>query len=267
MTTIAERDRPKVRDLLARELVHDVELLLFTRGRSLTGSMAEVDGGTDAETRELLEELAGLSDRLHLCAHDVAEAPDTATQYNVAAVPTVIVRRRPGTHAPGPDRPGAHADPVRNAQGAGAGTSWQHLQRLSVGNVRFVGLPGGYEFSTLLAVIVDVSTGRTDLSTSSLEALTAIDTPVQIRVFVTPSCPYCPRVARLAHQLAMANPMIVAEVIEANEFPELSERYRVRSVPKTVINDRIEFVGSLPEAKVIEAIQTAVSQPVVGPNA
>jgi len=63
----------------------------------------------------------------------------------------------------------------------------------------------------------------------------------------------------VAHQLAMENPLIVADVIEANEFQELSERYRVRSVPKTVINNRVEFVGSLPEAKVIEALQKAVS--------
>jgi len=56
----------------------------------------------------------------------------------------------------------------------------------------------------------------------------------------------------------MENPLIVADVIEANEFYELSERYGVRSVPKTVINDRVEFVGSLPEAKVLQALHQAV---------
>ena len=58
----------------------------------------------------------------------------------------------------------------------------------------------------------------------------------------------------------MENPLIVADVIEANEFQELSERYGVRSVPKTVINDRVEFVGSLSEAKVLEALERAVSR-------
>jgi hypothetical protein len=59
--------------------------------------------------------------------------------------------------------------------------------------------------------------------------------------------------------MAMENPKIVADVIEANEFQELSERYGVRSVPKTVVNDRVEFVGALPEAKVLEALLEAVS--------
>jgi hypothetical protein len=58
--------------------------------------------------------------------------------------------------------------------------------------------------------------------------------------------------------MAMENPLIVADVIEANEFEELSARYGVRSVPKTVINDRVEFVGALPEAKVIEALTRAI---------
>ena len=58
--------------------------------------------------------------------------------------------------------------------------------------------------------------------------------------------------------MAMENPLIVADVIEANEFQNLSERYRVMSVPKTVINDRVEFVGAQPEQKVLEALQRAL---------
>jgi hypothetical protein len=59
--------------------------------------------------------------------------------------------------------------------------------------------------------------------------------------------------------MAMENPLIVADVIEANEFQELSERYGVRSVPMTIINNRVQFVGSLPEGKIVEALQRAVS--------
>jgi hypothetical protein len=59
--------------------------------------------------------------------------------------------------------------------------------------------------------------------------------------------------------MAMLNPLIRADVIEVNEFPELGERYAVQSVPKTVINDRIQFVGALSEARVLLALQRAVS--------
>ena len=46
--------------------------------------------------------------------------------------------------------------------------------------------------------------------------------------------------------------------MEANEFPELSHRYGVSGVPKTVINDRVEFVGAVPEEQFVAAIQQAV---------
>jgi alkyl hydroperoxide reductase subunit AhpF len=243
MTVIAEKDRPTVRELLARELVAEVELLLFTRGRSPMVTSGQPEYLTCDETHELLDELVGLSDRLQLTTFDLGADPDSSTLYNVTAVPTVMIRRREISTATD-----GSSQEVGAAAPGEAGT-----------NVRFVGLPGGYEFSTLVADIIDVSKGRTDLSPAARAAAQAIETPVHIQVFVTPACPYCPPVARMAHQLAMENPLIVADVIEANEFSELSERYRVRSVPKTVINNRVEFVGSLPEAKVMEALQKAVS--------
>ena len=58
--------------------------------------------------------------------------------------------------------------------------------------------------------------------------------------------------------MAMENPLIVADVVEANEFMDLSQRYRVMSVPKTVVNDRVEFVGAQSEQKLLEAVQRAL---------
>lgn len=258
MTIIADKDRPLVQNLLARELVEDVEIVCFTAGRSRSLASERLDGHSSEETRELLEELVALSDRLHLTTRDVDAEPAAATLYNVAAVPTVIIRRRtPATSGTGGETIGGATDDI-GAEGGAAGTA--SPQPPSDANVRFLGLPSGYEFSTLVADVVDISKGKTDLSDATRAVVRAIDRPVHIQVFVTPSCPYCPRAARLAHQLAMENPLILADVVEANEFQNLSERYGVRSVPKTVINGRIEFVGSLPEAKVLEALQQAVNR-------
>ena len=121
------------------------------------------------ETRELLEELVGLSDKLNLETHDLSAQPDAATTFNVSEVPAVLLRRRADATANG-DRPEAEEAPA-----------------VPPPNVRFLGLPAGYEFSTLLADIVDVSKGRTDLSEETRAAVRAIDRPVHIRVFVTPT--------------------------------------------------------------------------------
>ena len=233
MTLIAEKDRPTVRDVLARDLVSDVRLVLFTRGRSHSRGDDAPDGVSCRETRELLDEVVNLSDRIHLTVYDVDLEPATATRYNVRAVPTVIVRK--------------HASLTQAASALETDA-----------NVRFIGTPSGFEFSTLIADIVDVSRGQPPLAEATISAIRAIATPVHLQVFVTPACPYCPKAARIAHQMAMANPLVLAEVIEVNEFPALSERYRVQTVPKTIINDRIEFVGPLSEAKVLAAVQEAV---------
>ena len=58
----------------------------------------------------------------------------------------------------------------------------------------------------------------------------------------------------LAHRLAVESPHIRAACIEATEFMELSRRYRVSGVPKTVVNDTIEVLGGLPEADFVEAV-------------
>ena len=63
---------------------------------------------------------------------------------------------------------------------------------------------------------------------------------------------------RLAQHMAIASPRVRAECIEANEFPELSQRYQVMAVPKVVINDRVGFEGALPERDFLGAVLQAV---------
>ena len=64
---------------------------------------------------------------------------------------------------------------------------------------------------------------------------------------------------RLAQHMAIASDKVRAECIEANQFPELSQRYRVSAVPKIVINDRVEFEGALPEPEFLAAVLQAVN--------
>ena len=64
---------------------------------------------------------------------------------------------------------------------------------------------------------------------------------------------------RLAQHMAVASDKVTAVAIEATEFPELSQSYRVSAVPKIIINDRVEFEGALPESQFLDAVLRAVS--------
>ena len=125
--------------------------------------------------------------------------------------------------------------------------------------IRFYGIPSGYEFTSLTGAIIDVSKGESGLSQKSKDLLRNIDKAVHIQVFVTPNCPYCPAAVRLAHKLAIESDMIWAEMVEANEFVPLALKCGVLSVPKIIINERVEITGAVPEDMFVSHVMNAIA--------
>ncbi|MCK5075907.1 MAG: thioredoxin family protein [Calditrichia bacterium] len=122
--------------------------------------------------------------------------------------------------------------------------------------IRYYGIPSGYEFSSLLEDIQRVAKEESGLSDATKEQLKKIDKPVHLQVFVTPTCPHCPKAVTIAHQFAMENVNIIADMVEASEFQELSAKYRVQGVPRTVIGDEQQSYveGSVPEHILIDSV-------------
>ncbi len=177
------------------------------------------------DTQEILEELAELSEQIDLQMFDKDEHAEEVNRYNVDKFPAIVFVKEDDSDT----------------------------------GVRFYGIPSGYEFGTLIEDIIDFGNNHIQLSQSTIDQLAAIEEDVHIQVFITPTCPHCPRAVRLAHQMAMVNPHIRGEMIEAMEFPDLSNKYSVYGVPKTVINDgKAEQEGSVPEEVILQKIQEAL---------
>jgi glutaredoxin-like protein len=181
------------------------------------------------ETKQLLEEVAGINDKIELSVYDIQENQDVASRFNVRNAPGVVVAAKDG------------AD-VKDL------------------GIQFSGIPSGHEFSTLINDILLVSKRDSGLDDTTREFLKKLDKPLHLQVFVTPTCPYCPRAVLLAHQMAMENPqMIRAEGVEAMEFPELASRFHVSGVPQTVINAGAGIVvGAVPEQNLLAEITRAL---------
>lgn len=120
--------------------------------------------------------------------------------------------------------------------------------------MRFLGAPAGYEFMSLIEAIILAGTDESGLTDDSRTRIASVSEPVDIKVFVTPTCPHCPRAVTLAHKMALANPFITATCIEATEFLDLSRQFRVTGVPKTVVNGNIEIMGAMPEDAFVRAV-------------
>jgi len=65
---------------------------------------------------------------------------------------------------------------------------------------------------------------------------------------------------RLAHQFALENDLIRADMVEATEFPHLVQRYGVRGVPRTVVNETVSIEGALPEPAYLDRVLQAVER-------
>ena len=193
-----------------------VKLVMFTQGENVP------ECETCADTRQLLKEVAALSDQITLEVHDFVAEAQLAEQYHIDKLPAVAILA-------GGDKP------------------------VDFG-IRLFGVPAGYEFSTLIEDILMVSQQKSALNAKTLGELKKLTQPVNIQVFVTPTCPYCPRAVVLAHQLALASDLITASMVEANEFPHLANKYQVYGVPRTVIEDVIHVEGAVPETMLVEEL-------------
>ena len=65
---------------------------------------------------------------------------------------------------------------------------------------------------------------------------------------------------RLAHQFAMESDLITADMVEATEFPRLAQRYSVRAVPRTIINETGVIEGSMPPQAFADAVRAAAEK-------
>ena len=98
----------------------------------------------------------------------------------------------------------------------------------------------GHEASSFIDTICMVSAGESGLSPESKAVLSKIDKPLVLQVFVTPTCPYCPKAVVLANQIAVeVKGTVSSECVESMENQELAKKYNVSSVPQQVINGEI----------------------------
>ena len=127
------------------------------------------------------------------------------------------------------------------------------------GFINFYGIPGGHEFTSFVEAINDMGSDNLSLPDDAIEALKKINEPVDIKVFITHSCPYCPGAVRSAHQFSLVNEKIKGSMVDANYFGELSMKHGVSSVPHIIVNDRNGFVGNMPpnlfQDKIKEALK------------
>jgi glutaredoxin-like protein len=202
MSLIPDDKKELLKNDFKEKLVDPVKMVMFTQ---------ELECQFCSDTRQLVQDLATLNDKLTAEIHDFVADAAKAKEYGIDKIPAIAI-----------------------------------IGKKDYG-VRIYGIPYGYELQTLIEAIINVSRGTTDLSDKTKSILKEVKSPVHIQVFVTLTCPHCPVAAAVAHKLAIESDLVKADVIETSEFPDLAMKYNVIGVPKIVINEKIEFVGAFNE--------------------
>ena len=152
MPLLSPQDETYLRNTFQEQLVNDVTISLFTQPTSiLTIPGQQETQKAFTEANQIIEELAALSEKIHLDVYDHRSDTAKMQEFGIKRVPATVV---------------------------GSG---------SLRPARFFGVIAGYEFSTLIQSVIDLSQGEIDLNDETQQVLRDLEDDVHIQVFVTPT--------------------------------------------------------------------------------
>ncbi len=169
---------------------------------------------------------------------------------------------------------------VRERSAVGPAAFWERLQRIAAwlrvehvavvdgqypvtevvgsrphGSIRIVGAIEQRQLEPVVEVLRALATGVVEAETpATTVALRELVGDVDVSVVVSPTCPFCPRVAAAVLRFACVSPHLHATVVRADSGAAPAA---VRSVPTVLVGDQIVGTGSLGEYALLEKILAA----------
>ena len=141
MGMLKDKDKKKLIDIF-KTIENEIKIIFFTQ---------EMECQYCGATRDILEEISSISDKIHLDIYDFVADADLAKKHGVDKIPaTVLV---------GDKDYGIH----------------------------FYGVPGGYEFNVLIEDIINIGKRDAELSDDVMAELNKIDQPVHLKVLISPT--------------------------------------------------------------------------------
>ncbi len=214
MSLLTDQVKTQVKESLA-DLKSPVKIIVFTQ--TLECHFCQ-------QTRELIEDIGGLSDLITVEVYDFVADAGQAEEYGIDKIPAIAI-----------------------------------IGQEDYG-IRFYGIPAGYEFTSLIHALRLVGGAGSQLDQATIDELNGLARPIHMQVFVTPTCPYCPQAVVLGYEMAYASPNVRADGIESSEFPQLAIKYQVAGVPRTVINEQTYIEGAAPLPMVMDKVREALAK-------
>lgn len=134
-------------------------------------------------------------------------------------------------------------------------------------SIRWLGAPVGEEGRTFLELILLLGFGDANLSDASKKVIAKIDSSRDVKIFVSPTCPYCPQQSVNGIRAAIEKPDLISlELIDIQCNPEIAQHYHAHSVPQTYSDDILIGNGAQSEELFMLSLQTLQEQKLFIPD-
>lgn len=120
------------------------------------------------------------------------------------------------------------------------------------GRAAFHGIPGGKEVNSFVLAIYNLAGPGKEVSRGLKKKIEKLNKKTNIKICVSLACHHCPNVVAACQQVAILNPNVEAEMIDAALYEELVAKYKIERVPMMIVNDSEVYMGN----KTIEDIVT-----------
>ncbi len=178
--------------------------------------------------RQVVRAFRGLTDKITLKEYNLEH--ELAAKYKVDSSPTLLI------------------DPNRY-------------------NIRWLGAPMGEEGRSFLEAMLLIGSGKSGMGEQSLKVIERLDSPRQVKIFVSPTCPYCPQQVVNGLKAAIERPELVSlEIIDIQCRPDLADQYGAQSVPQAYANDVLIGQGAQQEEVFLSSLIKLAPQTIFIPE-
>lgn len=157
-------------------------------------------------------------DKIALEAYDVVMDRDKSRQYGIERAPAIVLQGGDGETA------------------------------------AFYGLIEDVFLQILVDTIQSLSNTKVWFPEDVRRVLKRLDHDVRIQVYVESDCPLCRPVAETAIGLALESRFVSAEIIVADNYPELIKKYKIKKLPLTVFGENLQMEGHVTESEFLQMI-------------
>jgi thiol-disulfide isomerase/thioredoxin len=121
----------------------------------------------------------------------------------------------------------------------------------------YAALPAGHQFPPFLKALELIAGGNAPVSNPESASASI---PAEIQVLISENCPHCPKTVEAAILLASRHPWISPYIIDAGQFPDIAEKYGIKSVPATILDRRLVLVGNSTADRLMDLIKIRGTQ-------